>query len=287
MSKRIETLYNDSTVVETSRGPVEVKILGEGPAVVVLHGALGGYDRACVYTVPDSGFQFICPSRPGYLRTPLANAVTAEEQADLTAALLDALGIEKAAVIGCSAGGPPAIQFALRHPERCWGLVMGNAIIAPLSRAHGLMSPVARAFFGWDWLTWLGVNRGVLYLLRPNLGLQTFGSPAKQARVRAMLRSIHPTSVRREGFLNDMDQFQHNGSYPLEQIAVPTLVVHGTSDVVVPYGQGLESARRIPNAQFLSVPGGTHLCFISHQELVHPALIAFLNRHRPDTIEAL
>jgi pimeloyl-ACP methyl ester carboxylesterase len=281
MSRRIEALYTDSTLVETSRGPVEVKTLGEGPAVVILHGALGGYDRACVYAFPEAGFQFICPSRPGYLRTPLSAGTTAEEQADLTAALLDALGIEKAAVIGCSAGGPPTIQFALRYPDRCWGLVMGNAIVAPISHAYDLMVPVARAFFGWDWLTWFGVNRAVLYLLRPNLGMQTMGDPAKQVHIQAMLDSIYPTSIRRAGFLNDMDQVQHNGSYPLEQITAPALVVHGTADVVVPYRQGEETARRIPNARFLSVPGGTHLCFISHTELIRPALIGFLNRHRP------
>jgi pimeloyl-ACP methyl ester carboxylesterase len=249
--------------------------------VVVLHGALGGHDRGRVYSLPEAGYQFICPSRPGYLRTPLSVGRTFEEQAEMTVALLDALEIEQAALIGCSAGGPPAVYFARNYPDRCWGLVMGNAINAPLSRLHGLIGPLARAFFGWDWLTWFGANRIVLFILRPSLGWQTRGDPAKQARIKGMLRTIHPTSLRREGFLNDLDQFQHISAYPLEEVSVPTLVVHGTDDIVVPYAQGAASAERIPGAEFLTVEGGTHLCFISHHEIVHPVLVEFLHRHRP------
>ncbi|MBN2046161.1 MAG: alpha/beta hydrolase [Anaerolineales bacterium] len=279
MSRRIQQLAAASQIIETSRGPVEALITGVGPAVVVLHGALGGYDRARVYSFPEAGFKFICPSRPGYLRTPLTAGKTAEEQADLTAALLDSLGIEKAAVIACSAGGPPAIQFTLRHPHRCWGLVMGNAINAPLSGLHGLITPVAQAFFGWDWFTWLGVNRTVLFLLRPNLGRQTLGDPAKQAHIKAMLDSMHPTSVRKAGLLNDLSQFQGHDGYPLEEISIPTLVVHGTADIVVPYAQGQASAKRIPNADFLSIKGGTHLCFISHHDIVKEKLVEFLQQN--------
>ena len=279
MSRRIERLAAASQIIKTDKGPVEALVTGAGPAIVVLHGALGGYDRARVYSYPEAGYTFICPSRPGYLRTPLTSGETAEEQADLTAALLDSLGIKKACVIACSAGGPPAIQFTLRHPDRCWGLVMGNAINAPLSRLHGLITPVARAFFGWDWFTWLGVNRGVLFLLRPNLGLQTIGDPAKQAHIKAMLDSMHPTSTRKAGLLNDMTQFQEHDGYPLEEISVPTLVVHGTADIVVPYSQGVISAERIPGAEFLSIEGGTHLCFISHQDIVQKKLVEFLHLH--------
>lgn len=276
-----ERLRAHSEVIETAQGPVEVAICGHGPAVVLLHGALGGFDRAMLYSFPEAGFRFICPSRPGYLRTPLESGITAEAQADLVAALLDELGIEQAALIGCSAGGPPAVQFAVRYPHRCWALVMGNAITAPLHGLNVLIEPVAKLFFDWDWFTWFGVNRAVLYLLRPNLGIQTFGNSRKQQHIIAMLKSIYPTSLRKAGFLNDFSQFQHTSSYPLEQVSAPTMVVHGTADMVVPYHQGEISHDYIPNNQFLSVPGGTHLCFISHGEVVKPALAAFLQEHQP------
>ena len=63
-------------------------------------------------------FFWICPSRFGYLRTPIPQNASFEAQADAYAALLDHLHIEKAAIIGLSIGGPSALLFALRHPDR-------------------------------------------------------------------------------------------------------------------------------------------------------------------------
>lgn len=280
-----QQLAEKTQIVQTACGPIETLIDGEGPAVLVVHGALGGYDRASVYSYPDAGFKFICPSRPGYLRTPIEVGKTHQEQADALAALLDALGIENVALLACSAGGPISIDFCLRYPDRVWGLVMGSAINQPLSKAHGLMYPVAKALFGWDWLTWFGVNRIVLYALRPNLGWQTRGDTVKQEKVEDMLRSMYPTSLRLAGFLNDMEQFQQGVCTRLGEIRTPTLVIHGTADRVVPFTQGVRSAELIPNAEFLTVSGGTHLGFISHHELIYPRLVAFLHAHQPSENE--
>jgi len=280
-SIRIKQLEQRSGLIGTSLGPIETEIVGGGPNVIIAHGALGGHDRARLYSFPEAGFRFVCPSRPGYLRTPLSVGRTFEQQADAFAALLDSLQIEKTAIVGCSAGGPVAIHFALRHPDRCWGLILGNAITGPLSSTHGLMGPVARALFDWDWLTWFGVNRLVLFSLRPKLYQHVRGDQAKQAKIVAILKTMYPTSLRRPGFVNDMEQIYQYPSYPLAQITSPTMVIHGTSDMVVPFSHGLRSADNIPGAQFLSIESGTHLDFISHAEIIRPRIAAFLNKHRP------
>lgn len=67
-------------------------------------------------------------------------------QADTFGALLDALEIERAAVLGFSAGGPPAIQFALRHPERTLSLVLASAHL-PTSPYVKLPARAYRAVF--------------------------------------------------------------------------------------------------------------------------------------------
>ena len=56
----------------------------------------------------DNGFGVICPSRPGYGRTPLGKEKTSAEAADQIAALLDTLKIEKVVASGISGGGPAA-----------------------------------------------------------------------------------------------------------------------------------------------------------------------------------
>lgn len=59
-----------------------------------------------------------------YLGTPLEGRETIDAQADLHAALLDVLGIERTGVLGWSGGGPSSYRLAVRHPQRVSGLVV-------------------------------------------------------------------------------------------------------------------------------------------------------------------
>ena len=113
-------------IVSTHRGPIEYAEQGEGSAALALHGAMGGYDQGMILgqTIGEPGYRHLAVSRPGYLGTPLTAGRTPEEQADLCTALLDALDIDRAAVMAVSGGGPCALQFALRYPNRCWALVL-------------------------------------------------------------------------------------------------------------------------------------------------------------------
>jgi 2-hydroxy-6-oxonona-2,4-dienedioate hydrolase len=94
--------------------------------VLVVYGADGGYDQGLAFGEPlvNSGFRIIAMSRFGYLRTPLPTDASASAQADAHAYLLDALKIQRAAVIGASAGASSSMQFALRHPEQCRAMVL-------------------------------------------------------------------------------------------------------------------------------------------------------------------
>ena len=70
----------------------------------------------------DAGFGVIAPSRPGYLGTRLDGREAIDRQADLHAALLDALGAERVGVLAWSGGGPSGYRLAVRHPGRVAGL---------------------------------------------------------------------------------------------------------------------------------------------------------------------
>ncbi len=126
----IEQLAAGSRVAGTARGPVEYAEIGQGPAVLALHGRPGGYDQGLVMarSLGEDLARWIAVSRPGYLRTPLETGPTPAEQADAYAALLDTIGIGQAVVVGLSGGGPSALQFALCHSDRCRGLVLVSAV---------------------------------------------------------------------------------------------------------------------------------------------------------------
>ncbi len=124
-----DTLHAAAEVVETARGPVECARRGEAPYVVILHGTPGGHTASFMgESFEAAGFGTLTPSRPGYLRTPLATGRTFEEQADAVAALLDALAIDAVAAYAISGGGPSAIELAARHPDRVRALILEVAV---------------------------------------------------------------------------------------------------------------------------------------------------------------
>jgi pimeloyl-ACP methyl ester carboxylesterase len=265
---------------------VEAAIQGEGPALLVLHGAGGGYDQGLIATDPlaDEGFQVISISRPGYLRTPLETGETPKEQADACAALLDELGIQSVAVAGISAGGPPSIQFALDYPKRCWGLILISAVNAnhpytyiPLHEQLAYEG-VSHA----DYPLWMFLKAPFLPLLGgPKIKEQRKMSPEALERLRVTAHTIFPVSLRTEGILNDAKQLQNLEDFRLNKIKAPTLVIHGDADRLVPFSHGQRSADRIPNADFLPIPGGSHLCYLTHIEETEPAALKFLKEHAP------
>lgn len=79
----------------TAFGAVEHAGIGEGPTVVALHGALGGWDQGLIFvqTIGQPGYRYIAMSRPGYLGTPLSSGKSSEQQSDLFASLLDTLHV--------------------------------------------------------------------------------------------------------------------------------------------------------------------------------------------------
>jgi len=81
---------------------------------------------------------------------------------------------------------------------------------------------------------------------------------------------------RKVGFENDMKLYDVLTPYPLQQMTVPTFILHGTEDMDVPYASAELLAREISGAKLLSIEGGGHLSFIPEKERVMPALREFL-----------
>ena len=279
----IQGLGKNSQMIDTAFGPVEFAVRGEGAAVLVCHGGGGGYDQGLFLAWPEAGFRFIAPSRPGYLRTPLETGRTFEGQADAYAALLDALGIHSVAVMGTSGGGPSALQFALRYPERCWGIVLLSAISLPIPAFPFVMQQVTEKIIPYfDFIPWLMFNTPLLFaLIDRGTRAQIGGDAAKKAALRGLMRTMFPVSLRVAGAFNDVREIARMRPYQLEGVCAPALVIHGDRDTIVPFEQGQWSAGTIPNARLIPIKGGQHFSFITHHEIVRPAVRAFLRSHAP------
>lgn len=112
--------------VQTSKGIVEYADLGQGIPILYFHGNDVGNDSVVMMekSLLDDGFRLIAPNRPGYYGTPVTSGRTPSDCADLSAELLDQLRIERAVIIGTSAGGAAACRFAACHPQKTAGLVL-------------------------------------------------------------------------------------------------------------------------------------------------------------------
>jgi pimeloyl-ACP methyl ester carboxylesterase len=282
-----------SEVVRTRRGPIEYAIAGRGPPVLVVHGAGGGYDQGLDLGEPlaAKGFRVIAMSRFGYLRTPLPRDASVTAQSDAHASLLDALGIERAAVMGASAGAPSALQFALRHPKRCRALVLlVPAVYAPRPGGAAAVTPPMNAMPAWarhffdsvlrsDFMFWAAQRTSRSSMIRSVLGTPPAvvqqASAAEQARVALMLEHILPIAPRRAGLLNDAAVISSLGRFDLERIAVPMLAI-STADCLYGTFEGARyTAEHVAGGRFVGYPTGGHLC-VGHQEELASEIAAFL-----------
>lgn len=279
-------------LAHTSLGPVEYLLREDNHVdsmgtILAIHGAMGGYDQSDILgkSVGPEGYRYISVSRPGYLQTPLQGRESPENQADLLAALLDDLGTNRAIVLAVSGGGYSALHFALRHPDRCEALILcstvGGRNSAPIPLAFYLMKLVARVPFVIRFMrnSFLknienGLKRSISHqdIVEKMMGDDQMMTFYKELTLSTMDR----TTERIPGTLNDIKVTQ-NTEYPLEDISVPTLIIHGTDDPVVPYNDnGRKLVERIQGAKLCLAERGEHMTIFTHNEQVKSAINSFL-----------
>jgi pimeloyl-ACP methyl ester carboxylesterase len=281
-----ERLLSASDIVTTEEfGDIEYAVQGRGLPVLLAHGAGGGYDQGLFIgeNYVGDGHRFIAPSRFGYLRSSIPQNGSPAAQADAYAALLDTLGVERVAVVAFSDGGPSALQFALRHPERCAALVMISAKSQTPPPDTPLQELVFESVFRSDYVFWL-----ITEYARPSL-LTVFGvsgdvQEQMPARARQLVSdfvdSLNPISLREDGIYHDRDTLAvlPEDVFRLEQITVPTLVVHALDDGLQPYSHAENTATKVPDAKFLSYERGGHLLLLQLDD-VREKVAAFHERH--------
>jgi 2-hydroxy-6-oxonona-2,4-dienedioate hydrolase len=275
-----------SQVVDTRCGPIEYASTGKGPAVLLVHGAGGGFDQTldAARELAARGFRVIAPSRFGYLRTPQRDDATPEAQADAHACLLDALKIRRAAAVGVSAGAPSAMQFALRYPRRTTALVLlvplaytpdRPAAFAPPSGGAWMLKSAVKS----DFLYWLALRIRPALVQRAVLGtppdLVAGANAEERARIDRFAWQPLPLSARQEGLLNDAAVASHLQRYDLERVATPTLVISASDDLWGTFDGARYTAQQIAGARFLALRDGGHL-WVGHDREVMGEIVSFI-----------
>ncbi|MGH2523269.1 MAG: alpha/beta fold hydrolase, partial [Anaerolineales bacterium] len=249
-------LFAASHMLHTGRGPIEYAETGRGQPVLISHGSGGGFDQGLLIGRLFGGDnRYLAPSRFGYLRSPLPPDAAPAAQAQAFAALLDALNVPQVVMVGVSAGGPAAIEFALRYPERCSGMLLIAAATHSIPAQAPLFTAVGEMALRADFVFWS------LITFAPRFVLSSTGlTPAQQARLSpeelevalGIGQTLLPMSLRRAGLMNDLMQLVGSGAgWPLEKIGVPTLLLHAKDDPLAPFANVERAARTIPGAELI------------------------------------
>lgn len=222
--------------------------IGTGAPVVFLHGSGPGVSARSnwshLYSRFNGGIRLIAPDIAGF------GASKAGEGAELNIklwvgqliAFLDALGIERATLVGNSFGGGLALATALKHPQRIERLVLMGTPAGDFVQTEGLRS-------GWFYEPSLENMEAILRLFPFDQSFVTtemiesrYHSSARPGAQEAFRKLIPKPSDEGDTIVRGVPEAA------LRTIAHPVLVLHGREDRIIPFEIGLRLAREIPNA---------------------------------------
>ncbi len=184
------------------------------------------------------------------------SSYTLWDMADDTLGLLDSLGLERVHLAGMSMGGMIAQCLALRHPERL------SSLISISSTTGSRQVPSGKPRVLWEIMKPRpadpkGAISHTVRMLRA-IGSPSYPIPLAQLEalaIQSTARGYNPTGTGRQAAA-----ILASGSRRsmLTELKVPTLVLHGEADPVIPVEGGQATARAIPDARLITIPGWGH-----------------------------
>ena len=180
-----------------------------------------------------------------------------DDMADDAVALLDAIGVDRAHIVGASMGGMIGQLIAVNYPNRVLSLTSimsttGNPMVpGPTPEANAvLMTRPA----GTD------MDSLVAHTVKSARVVGSPGYPADEAMLAARARADLERMIYPQGFARQIAAVYADGDRRsrLARIAVPTLVIHGAADPLVPVEGGRDTAASIPGAKLVEIAGMGH-----------------------------
>jgi len=276
-----------STITTKDGTEIYYKDWGKGPAVTFSHGwplNADAWDGQMLFLV-QNGFRAIAHDRRGHGRSSQASSGNdMNGYADDLAAVIEALDLHDATLVGHSTGGGEVARYIGRHGTSRVAKAVLIAAVPPImlktpANPEGL--PI-EAFDGIR--AGLVKDRSQFY---QDLAIQFYGANRPGAKVSQGLLDQFWTWSMQAGLLNAYESVkafsETDFTEDLKQFDVPTLVLHGEDDQIVPVkDSAMKSARLIKGAKDIYYPGAPHGITATHQDQVNAELLAFL-RGSPET----
>jgi non-heme chloroperoxidase len=276
-----------STITTKDGTQIYYKDWGKGPAVTFSHGwplNADAWDGQMLFLV-QNGFRAIAHDRRGHGRSSQASSGNdMNGYADDLAAVIEALDLHDVTLVGHSTGGGEVARYIGRHGSARVAKAVLIAAVPPImlktpANPEGLPIEVFDSI-----RAGLARDRSQFY---QELAIQFYGANRPGAQVSQGLLDQFWAWSMQAGLLNAYESVkafsETDFTEDLKQFDVPTLVLHGEDDQIVPVrDSAVKSARLIKGAKDIYYPGAPHGITATHQDQVNAELLAFL-RGSPET----
>jgi len=276
-------VMDDGDVMKTSNGEIHYNLIGEGPVLFFMHGGPGGIDQVTLIDdLVQEGYSLLVVSRPGYLRTPFV-PLSYEEQVDQYVELLNKLEIDKVVVMGYSAGGPLALYFANKYPERTYALVMeaGVSTIFENPSEEVMDSFLAKVFMSnriQDFMSWIAVitiKLAFKMVFKSMLKIETLldkekinkftdlvsNDKERKMWLKKLVDTTVPMSIRKLGLNHDLELLTSIEKIPVGNINAKSLLIYSKEDNDVKWLNAEYLQANLKDFELLVTHGG-HLMWI-------------------------
>jgi non-heme chloroperoxidase len=270
-----------STITTKDGTDIYYKDWGEGPVVTFSHGwplNADAWDGQMLF-LAQHGYRVVAHDRRGHGRSSQASSGNdMDGYADDLAAVIDALDLRDATLVGHSTGGGEVARYIGRHgTARVAKAVLLAAVPPLLLKTPANPEDLPMEVFD-DLRTGLFNDRSQFYR---NLALQFYGANRPGAQVSQGILDQFWLWSMQAGLKHAYESIrafsETDFTEDLKKFDMPTLVMHGEDDQIVPvHDSARKSARLIKGAQEIYYPGAPHGLTATHQNQVNTDLLAFL-----------
>jgi len=282
MAQNHDRLDNIPSQVYTSKyGDIEYLLRGEGPTIVVSHGITGGVDQGIGLSKDylGKGYRLLFVSRFGYLKSSIPDNASSELQAKVYKELLDYLGIESTFIFGNSAGGTSAIQFAIKYPKKCRGLILVSSN-APLDTPSGHPPRFVFKSNFFYWFVMKLIGKSMLKMFVPKNVIKNLSKQEINQIIDEIYFSALPITKRTKGILFDLfvSNPSINNELQLDGINSPVFIINSIDDPATLIEGARTLAIRIKTSKLLTFNTGGHL-ILGHEREIKQKISEFIFSH--------
>lgn len=270
-----------STITVKDGTTIYYKDWGKGPIVTFSHGwplNSDAWDGQMLFLV-QNGFRVVAHDRRGHGRS--SHPTTGNDMngyADDLAAVIEALDLKDATLVGHSTGGGEVVRYIARHGQKRVAKVVLLAAVPPIMLKSDA-NPEGLPIEVFDGLRkGVSSDRSQFY---KDLAVSFYGANKPGATVSQGILDQFWLWSMQCGLLNSYESIkafsETDFTEDLKKISVPTLVLHGEADQIVPIkDSALKSAKLVKGAKEIYYPGAPHGLTATHLDRVNTDLLAFI-----------